>query len=271
MRAPSPYQLATTTGVQAVAASAMRASQGRQAAALHARATALARAARRGRFVEGGVQAQPGDDGDRVAQAGAAGQQRDGRVAAIGDDDEQTLREPAAQEQQRLPRPIGQLLVATAARAVVPLGRGEDGQERQGPGPPRPRDRHEEHQAEPAQPAHLHEVALAGSDRVAVQPLGRDPRPPAPLDGLIEAEDERPSRGERGDQQPEQHAGNREARPLRPAEDAVIGRPAPGPTQPHRPQGATDGALAGGEDRTGDQHQRVPPDPATEQWREREQ
>jgi hypothetical protein len=34
-------------------------------------------------------------------------------------------------------------------------------------------------------------------------------------------------------------------------------------------QGGADGALAEREERAGDQHQRVPPDAAGEQWRER--
>ena len=89
---------------------------------------------------ERGVEAQPGDDGDRVGQPRAARQQRDGRVAAVGDDHDGARGAASAAAAAALPRPVGQLLVPPVGLPVVPLGRGEDGQERQRPGPPGPGD-----------------------------------------------------------------------------------------------------------------------------------
>ena len=49
----------------------------------------------------------------------------------------------------------------------------------------------------------------------------------------------------------------------------VVAGPLPRLAQPHRAQGGADRALPRRDEGPGDQHQRVPPDPAGEQWRER--
>ena len=63
-------------------------------------------------------------------------------------------------------------------------------------------------------------------------------------------------------QQAEQDATGGQAGPLRAVEHAVVALKAPGLAQAHHPQRRGDGALAGSEERAGDQHQRVRPDAA---------
>jgi hypothetical protein len=241
---------------------------GAQPAASHARPAILARPTRRCRLVERGVASQPREERGGVREAGAARQQLDRRVAAVGDNDQRAVREPAPQEQQRLPRPAGQLLVAATPRAVMPRGGGKAGEERRGPGAPGPGERHQQQQAEPAQPADLDEVVLAGAHRVAVEAGRGDLGPPAALAPLVHADDQRPNGGERGDQPTQQHPAGRQAGPLRAVEHAMVARPPLRLTQAHHPQGRADGAPPGREDGPGDQHQRVAPHPAGEEWRE---
>src|SRR5215210_4623032 len=66
-----------------------------QAFSLEARPPYLARASWRSRFVEGGIQAQTGDEGDRSSQPAAAIEQLQGSVSAIGYSHDLALRIPA--------------------------------------------------------------------------------------------------------------------------------------------------------------------------------
>src|SRR5215211_2124284 len=66
----------------------------RQALALEARSSYLARFARRGRLVERGVQPKTGDEGDRVGELAAAVEELQGSVSTIGDGHNLSLRIP---------------------------------------------------------------------------------------------------------------------------------------------------------------------------------
>src|SRR5215210_8159828 len=57
----------------------------RQALALESGPSYLAGIAWRGRFVEGGIQAQAGDEGDRLGESAAAIEELQRRISAIGD------------------------------------------------------------------------------------------------------------------------------------------------------------------------------------------
>src|SRR4051812_8405719 len=132
------------------------------------------------------VQPQAGD-----ADQAAPDERREevqGGEAAVAHQHDLAPGQPAARLESHLPRPVGQLLVAPAVLAAVPLRRGQSGEERQGPDPARPGDRGQEHQAEPAQAAGLDEVALRGTDRVAVDAFGADPLAAAALDRLVDAQ-----------------------------------------------------------------------------------
>ena len=165
--------------------------------ALQRGAPALALPARRRWLVQGGIQSQPGDDTDAVAHRG---QQFECREAAVGDEDEQAVGQPAFGLQDRLPCPIGQRLVPFAVLLAPSRRWRENGQERQRPVPARPTDRRHHHQRQPAQSAGLDEVPLRGPYRVTIDAARLDLRPPPPLDGVAGADHHRPAR-----QQPVQH------------------------------------------------------------------
>src|SRR5215210_6934340 len=100
-----------------------------QAFSLEARPPYLARASWRSRFVEGGIQAQTGDEGDRVREAPAALEQFERCVGAIGDSDDLTLRVAPPYYQEQLPGPLGYLLVPSTPLGGVALGRGQGREE----------------------------------------------------------------------------------------------------------------------------------------------
>ena len=177
---------------------------GSAAAPLQRGAPALALPARRRWLVQGGVQSQPGDDTDAVAHRG---QQFECREAAVGDEDERAVGQPAFRLQDRLACPIGQRLVAFAVLLAPSRRWRENGQERQRPVPAGPADRRHHHQRQPAQPAGLDEVPLRGPDRVTIDAARLDLRSPPPLDGVVDADHHRPAR-----QQPVQHVQQQPSR-----------------------------------------------------------
>src|SRR3712207_8449978 len=87
---------------------------------------------------------------------------------------------PASYLQEQLPGPLGYLLVTSAPRSGITLGRSQGTQEGQSPNARSPRDLHQQHHAHPPQPAALHEVLVGGADRVSVDALGGDLLPPPP-------------------------------------------------------------------------------------------
>ena len=92
---------------------------------------------------------------------------------------------PAAGLQDQLAPPVDELLVLAAMLAAIPLRGSQRRQERQRPDPPGQGYRH---QAQPAQAAGLHEVAVAvavaGADRVPVDAFGADALAAPTLDGV---------------------------------------------------------------------------------------
>ena len=80
--------------------------------------------------------------------------------AGVGDNDHAALRQPVLGLQDRLARPIGQLLVASPPSVAPALGRCQHRQERQRPTPAGPGDRDDNHQRQPPQAAGLDEVAV---------------------------------------------------------------------------------------------------------------
>ncbi len=161
--------------------------------------------------------------------------------------------------------------MAPAALLIIPLRGGQRGEERERPDAPGPGDRHQEHQANPAQPTGLDEVLMTGADRVPIDPFGGDPLAAPPLDGLVDADQQRPGRHEGRDQQAKQDATGGEAGPLRAVQHAVIPFKAPGVGEAQHPQRRGDGPFAGCEERPHEEHERGRPDAAAEQWRERRQ
>src|SRR3954464_8479073 len=86
----------------------------------------------------------------------------------------------------------------------VALGGREHGQEGQSPNAAGPGYGSEQHYAQPAQAAGFDEVAVAGANRVAVDPARLDLGAPTPLDRIVKANHNRPRRGQHGDEQQQQ-------------------------------------------------------------------
>jgi hypothetical protein len=158
--------------------------------------------------------------------------------------------------------------VALSALAAVPLRGGEGGQEGQCPDPPGPGDRHQQHQAEPAQATRLDEMAVAGADRVAIDPLGADPLAAPTLDRVIKAQHHRPARHKGVQQQPEQHPRRRPSAPGSTAEDAMVVNKPPLPAEPSDAQDAGHRALPRHQNGADQEHLGVTPTPLLEHRRE---
>ncbi len=82
--------------------------------------------ARRSRSIERGIQAQAGNHGNRLAQARAARQQVQRRIAAVGHDDDLALRQPATQLEQQLPCPVDQRFRGSSLLLIRPLQKKDD-------------------------------------------------------------------------------------------------------------------------------------------------
>src|SRR3954470_4406178 len=164
--------------------------QVRRARALGSWSADCSRPAWRRWFVEGGIEAKTGDTDHPMPDKG--GQELEGGETAVSHKHQRPLRHPATGLEDQLARPVGQFLVPFAVLAAVPLGGRQGGQEGQRPNPPGPGDRDQHHQAEPTQTAGLDEVAVAGADRVAVDPFGAYAFAAPALDCVVEAEDHRP-------------------------------------------------------------------------------
>jgi hypothetical protein len=179
--------------------------------------------------------------------------------ARVADEDDPAAGQPAAELQHALARPVGEELVPAAGFRVRALGRREQRQHRQRLDPRRPGHRRQHHEAQPAQAAGLDEMAVAGAHRVAVDPAGGDAGAPAPLDGVVDADDHRPLRHQSGDNQIEQGPGQRAALPAPAVQHLVIDGEVRGFRPSGHAQAGADGALAGREQRAHDQDEQVLP------------
>jgi hypothetical protein len=146
-----------------------------------------------GRCEQIGAEPQAGDEADMAADGG---DQFHRCEAGVGDDDDddEPIGQPAPDLENALPGPAHQCLVTPPVGFVVMLRRRQDGEERQGPAPYRPRQRNHHHEGKPAQAAGLDEMAVRGAHRIAVDAARRDFLAPAPFNGVINADDDRPGR-----------------------------------------------------------------------------
>ncbi len=94
---------------------------------------------------------------------------------------------------------------------------------------------------------------MGGAYGVAIDPFGGDLLATAALDRLIDADDQRTIRDERGDEQAQQGATDGQARPPRAVEHAVIPLEAAFLLQSHRPQRGGDRPPARREERAEDE------------------
>src|SRR3712207_6487284 len=129
---------------------------------------------------------------------------------------------PASYLQEQLPGPLGYLLVTSAPRSGITLGRSQGTQEGQSPNARSPRDLHQQHHAHPPQPTALHEVFVGGAHRIPVDALGPNLLPVSSLQRLIDAYDQRAFRHKRLHQQPQQYATHLPTRPASAAKYPVV-------------------------------------------------
>jgi hypothetical protein len=184
-------------------------------------------------------------DRHRLAQPCRVGQQLQGRVGRVSDDDQRAVGEPAPELADHLAAPVGERLVTPAALPVVAFGRCQHRQERQGPDAPGPGDRRQELHRDPAQAAGLDKVRFARPHRIPIDAFGGDLGAAAPLDGLIQAHDNRVVRRQEGPHQhPEPDPAQGPAGPSGAVEHAVIILKLPLAAQAQHPQDRGDGPLA---------------------------
>jgi len=128
------------------------------------------------------------------------------------------------EEDDHLPGPARHRFMPPVVLLMIPLGRGEHGEEGQRPGVPGPGDRDQQQQGDPTQRAPLDEMAVAGAHRGALDAGRRDRGAAPPLQRDSDAHHQRPRRRNGADQQAEQDAAGGEAGPHRAVEHPVIGR-----------------------------------------------
>src|SRR3712207_6449985 len=102
---------------------------------------------------------------------------------AIRHSDDGPIRPPASYEQEQLARPSDQGFVASAMLLVVAFRGRQRHEERERPDAPGPWERHEGHEANPAQATGLNEVRRAGAHEIADHEAG----PPCPVQDAIVA------------------------------------------------------------------------------------
>jgi hypothetical protein len=110
-------------------------------------------------------------------------------------------------------------------------------------------------------------MAVAGSDRITVDALGRNALAAAALDRVVQAQHHRPGRSEDADQQAQQQAGGVAGGPGGAVEHPVVVGETPLPREPDDTQQARHRALAGGQDGAEQQHFGVAPSPVAEERR----
>src|SRR5689334_14107021 len=178
-----------------------------------------------GRLVQAGVEPQSRDHAQVPPHIA---QEFDGGEAAVPHRDHAPSWQPAYRLQQPLPGPIGQLLVLPAVLAAPVLGGCEHGQEGQSPDATGPRDRSEQHHAQPAQAAGFDEMAMAGPNRIAVDPARLDLGPPARLDRVIKADHNRSLRHEGSNEEQQKSVRNGARGPAPQTEPPMVdGEPRP--------------------------------------------
>ena len=255
---------APARGFQTVSARVSRSARVGRPPAFAAWPSLLPGGARRGGFVEGGVQAQTRD------QVSPGRRQVAGTTPAVRWPRSRCrpprpgLACPAASVRTWPISPRARWTSDLCRRPLAHVGRvtcrGTKGrQEGQSPYPLGPAHRREQMQAQPAQAAGLLEAFAAGARRVAVDGPRRNLRSTATLYGLIQSQDQRTRRHERGDQQPQQNTGPFPGRPAHPVEQPMVALETRVGGQAERTQRAGKNVVSRSEQRAAEQHLRASP------------
>ncbi len=195
--------------------------QGRQALALFARATYLPRLIL-GWFIESRIHAKAHDHRHWVFELAQPKKQLNYGKTTVGHDDQLALGQPAAGLEHHLTSPFGELLMPASLALIVPFRRRQHREKGQCPSASSPRNRRQQHQAQPTQSTGFHKVTVTGTDRIPINPFGFDLGPPTPLNGIVQAQDHWTAADKGVDQQTQQDVGGFQARPLRSIENAMI-------------------------------------------------
>ncbi len=208
----------------------------------------------RGGLEQGRIQPKAGDHADRLGQLRHPPQQGKYGKTSIRDHHQLAGRQPAPQLEHHLPCPIRQLLVRPFTVRIVAFRRGQHRQEGQSPDPLRPRDRDQQHQAQPAQTARLYKMTMARAHWVTINSFGVDLRAAPPFNSVINPNNDWPGGREGLDQQVQQHPAQRPARPDRAVQDTMVSLEMAFGAQPHNPQDRGYRALARGQHGAQKQH-----------------
>lgn len=114
-------------------------------------------------------------------------------------------------------------------------------------------------------------MAVTGTHRVAIDPLGFDLLAAAALQGIIEPQDDRPLGSEHLEHHTQQDLTEGAARPLGSVQHAVIVLEMPAVAQSHDRQDRGHRPFAGRQDRTHNQKLGMKPDRRGKYWREQRQ
>jgi hypothetical protein len=123
---------------------------------------------------------------------------------------------------------------------IITLRGRQHGQERQRPHALGPRDRHQQHHIQPAQATGFDEMTVTRSHWTPIDPAGFDLRPPASLNRVIEAHNNRTTDGKGLDQQQQQNTTDFPTRPHGPIQHSMLRLKLRRVAQPHNPQHAKD-------------------------------
>lgn len=168
------------------------------------------------------IQTPPGEEREGREHPLAGRQQLERGVGPVPDHHQGPVGPPVGPDTQHRAGPVNRLVAPALGRIVATGGR-QHGRKGQSPDPGRPGHIHPQHQADPAQPLGLDEVAAGGPHGILVHPQSGNLGPPAPFPGLIDPQpDGVPRRHQVRDQQTPQHLAYRQGGPDGPVEDVVI-------------------------------------------------
>ena len=185
--------------------------------------------------------------------------QRDRRKAAINNQPQLALWQPAAHLCDHLPHPIYARLMAPLGLLCGPAQRRERGQR---PDPPGPRHRHQKHHRHPLQAEAADDVLLGGAHRIARASLGGDLPSTTACERIVCPQDQWSARRHQAaDEDTQKNPAPLTGRPPRPVQDPMIVREAALHGQPHHPQSGCDRAGPGGQKRAQEQDLGMAPDP----------
>ena len=228
----------------------------RQALALN-RWPSAARTLGRCGSIQIGVEPQSGDDTDITANRG---EEADGGKSGVADEHDAAAGQPAVDLHGDLAGAIQQRLGRARFAGIEPLGRCKHGEKRQPHDAAGPGYMNEQLRGQPAQAAGLHKMSFGGADRVTIDAASADLVPPAPLNGIVDANHHGGAGAdEGGDQQAQQPACHGAGRPHGSVEHAMVDREVGLLLPTQNPQCRSDGSLARRQDGTRHQQQDVLP------------